>query len=82
MERKNGWQIAEVNGETSPYGVQPLMGRAQWDTDALRGDLGLYVLDHLGAPEAVLVVDETGFLKKIAAFGRDGAPIERHSRPR
>ena len=64
MERKNGWQIAEVNGETSPYGVQPLMGRAQWDADALRGDLRPYVLEHLGAPEAVLVVDETGFLKK------------------
>jgi SRSO17 transposase len=63
-ERKNGWQIAELNGETTPYGVQHLLGRAQWDADALRDDLRPYVVEHLGASQAVLVVDETGFLKK------------------
>jgi SRSO17 transposase len=64
VERKNGWQIAEINGETTPYGVQHLLGRAQWDADALRDDLRPYVVEHLGASQAVLVVDETGFLKK------------------
>ncbi len=64
VERKNGWQVAEVNGETTPYGVQHLLGRALWDADALRDDVRPYVVEHLGAPEAVLVVDETGLLKK------------------
>jgi SRSO17 transposase len=64
VERKNGWQLAEVNGETTPYGVQHLLGRAIWDADALRDAVRPYVIEHLGAPEAVLVVDETGFLKK------------------
>jgi SRSO17 transposase len=64
VERKNGWQIAEINGETTPYGIQHLLGRAQWDADALRDDLRPYVLEHLGASQAVLVIDETGFLKK------------------
>jgi SRSO17 transposase len=64
VERKNGWQVAEVNGETPPYGVQHLLGRAIWDAEALRDDLRPYVVEQLGAPEAVLVVDETGFLKK------------------
>jgi SRSO17 transposase len=63
-ERKNGWQIAEINGEPTPYGVQHLLGRAIWDADVLRDDLRPYVVEHLGSPEAVLVVDETGFLKK------------------
>ena len=39
VERKNGWQVAEVNGEATPYGVQHLLGRAVWDADALRDDL-------------------------------------------
>lgn len=64
VERKNGWQIAEINGETTPYGIQHLLGRAQWDADALRDDLRPYVVEHLGASQAVLVIDETGFLKK------------------
>ena len=64
VERKNGWQIAEINGETTPYGIQHLLGRAQWDADALRDDLRPYVLEHLGASQAVLVIDETGLLKQ------------------
>jgi SRSO17 transposase len=64
VERKNGWQLAEVNGDVTPYGVQHLLGRAQWDADALRDALRPYVVEHLGAPQAVLVVDETGLLKK------------------
>lgn len=64
VERKNGWQVAEVNGDTTPYGVQHLLGRAQWDAEEVRDDLRSYVVEHLGDPQAVLVVDETGFLKK------------------
>ena len=64
IERKNGWQLAEVNGEATPYGVQHLLGRAIWDADALRNDLRPYVVEHLGTPQGVLVVDETGFIKK------------------
>jgi len=63
-ERKNSWQLAEVNGDATPYGFQHLLGRADWEPDAVRDELRWYVLDHLREPDAVLVVDETGFLKK------------------
>lgn len=63
-ERKNGWQLAEYLGEATPDGVQHLLARADWDADAVRDDLIGYVSDHLGEPEGVLIVDETGFLKK------------------
>ncbi len=64
IERKNGWQIAEHSGAASPDGVQRLLATAQWDADKVRDDLRAYVVEHLGHPDAVLVVDETGFLKK------------------
>jgi SRSO17 transposase len=64
IERKNSWQLAEALGDDAPYGIQHLMGRAQWDADAVRDDLREYVVEHLGEKEAVLVCDETGFLKK------------------
>jgi SRSO17 transposase/predicted flap endonuclease-1-like 5' DNA nuclease len=63
-ERKNGWQLAEVAGNTTPYGLQHLLGRASWDADALREDLREYVIEHLADDEGVLIVDETGFIKK------------------
>jgi SRSO17 transposase len=63
-ERKNGWQVAEHLGEATPDGVQHLLARADWDADAVRDDLLGYVAEHLGDPDGVLVVDETGFLKK------------------
>jgi SRSO17 transposase len=62
--RKNAWQLAEHSGEAVPDGIQRLMNAAQWDADAVRDDLRRYVIDHLGEAPAVLVVDETGFLKK------------------
>ena len=62
--RKNGWQLAEALGDASPDGVQHLLARADWDADAVRDDLIGYVAEALGAPDGVLVVDETGFLKK------------------
>jgi SRSO17 transposase len=65
VERKNGWQIAEAIGEVGPRGVQRLLSAATWDADGVRDDLRDYVVDHLGdAATGVLVVDETGFLKK------------------
>lgn len=64
VARKNGWHVAEYLGETCPDGVQRLLNAAHWDADAVREDLRTYVVEQLGDPEAVLVVDETGFLKK------------------
>jgi SRSO17 transposase len=64
VERKNGWQLAEQAGETTPDGMQRLLTTARWDPDALRDDVRAYVVEHLGDPGGVLVVDETGFLKK------------------
>jgi SRSO17 transposase len=63
-ERKNSWQLAELAGEATPDGMQRLLSTAHWDADAVRDDLVAYVLSHLGDPEAVLVLDETGFVKK------------------
>jgi SRSO17 transposase len=63
-ERKNGWQLAEHLGDANPDGVQHLLARADWDADTVRDDLTRYVSEHLGDPGGVLVVDETGFLKK------------------
>jgi SRSO17 transposase len=62
--RKNGWQLAEHAGERTPDGMQRLLATADWDPDLVRDDLRGYVVEHLGDPQAVLVVDETGFLKK------------------
>jgi SRSO17 transposase len=62
--RKNSWQLAEAVGADTPHGFQRLLGRAQWDTDEVRNDLQSYVMDHVGDAHGVLIVDETGFLKK------------------
>jgi SRSO17 transposase len=64
IERKNGWQIAEHVGATTPDSVQRLLATAHWDADQVRNDLQTYVAEYLGHPDAVLVIDETGFLKK------------------
>lgn len=64
LDRKNCWTIAEHRGEVSPDGLQHLLARARWDADAVRDDLRGYVLAHFADPGAVLVVDETGDLKK------------------
>ena len=64
VERKNGWQLAEVLGERGPHGVQRLLAEADWDQEAVRDELRDYVLAHLGEEAGILVVDETGFLKK------------------
>ena len=64
VERKNGWQLAEHAGDATPYGVQRLLSGYVWDADLVRDDLKQYVVEHLGDGDGVLVVDETGFIKK------------------
>lgn len=64
IKRKNGWQLAELAGEQNPDGIQRLLNNALWDADTVRDDLREYIVAHLGDEGAVLVVDETGFLKK------------------
>ena len=64
VERKNGWQLAEQAGDATPDGVQRLLYNYRWEADLVRDDLRDYVVEHLGEADGVVVVDETGFLKK------------------
>jgi SRSO17 transposase len=64
IDRKNCWTLAELSGHSSPDRLQHLLARAVWDADGVRDDLRAYVVDHLGDDDAVLVVDETGDVKK------------------
>ncbi|MDQ1005719.1 SRSO17 transposase [Streptomyces sp. V4I23] len=73
VERKNCWQLAEQAGLARPGPMQRLLRYARWDADAVRDDLRAYVADHLGTDDAVLIVDETGFVKK----GRASAGVQR-----
>ena len=67
LPRKNCWTIAEHAGDATPDGMQHLLAHAKWDADGMRDDVRGYVAEHLGDPRAVLVVDETGDLKKGTA---------------
>jgi SRSO17 transposase len=67
LPRKNCWTIAEHAGDATPDGMQHLLARACWDADGVRDDVRSYVTEHLGDPDAVLVADETGDLKKGTA---------------
>jgi SRSO17 transposase len=64
LPRKNCWTIAEHAGEASPHGMQHLLATACWDTDGVGEDLRGFVVEHLGEPDGVLIIDETGDLKK------------------
>ena len=64
LPRKNCWTIAEQAGDATPDGMQHLLARARWDADGVRDEVRAFVIEHLGDPEAVLVADETGDLKK------------------
>ncbi|MFD1516987.1 IS701 family transposase [Pseudonocardia yunnanensis] len=64
LPRKNCWTIAEWVGEATPHAMQHLLCRASWDADAVRDDVRDYVVEHLHDDDAVLVVDETGDVKK------------------
>src|ERR671926_1006190 len=71
--RKTGWMRAEAAGDPGPWRQQALLGRAQWDADALRDLVRDYVVETLAEPDGVLVVDETGFLKQ----GRSSCGVAR-----
>ncbi|WP_182878255.1 IS701 family transposase, partial [Microbispora sp. H10670] len=64
IERKNGWQLAEAAGDAAPDRMQRLLNSARWDPRQVRVDLRDYVMDNLGHRDGVLIVDDTGFLKK------------------
>uniref|UniRef100_UPI001873B462 IS701 family transposase n=1 Tax=Nocardiopsis kunsanensis TaxID=141693 RepID=UPI001873B462 len=73
VERKNGWQLAEAAGVAEPTGIQHFVDRSRWDADVVRDAVRSYAAQALAGPQAVLVVDETGFLKK----GRLSAGVQR-----
>src|SRR3546814_9318524 len=62
--RKTGWMRAEAAGDPGPWRQQAILGRGRWDADALRDIVCDYVVEALGADDAALVIDETGFLKQ------------------
>ena len=64
IARKTGWMMSEQAGLARPWRIQGLLGRNRWDADALRDEIRAYVVEALGSDDGVLVVDETGFLKK------------------
>src|SRR3954451_14126910 len=64
VERKNGWQLAEQVGHQHPRTIQRVLDRSAWDANAVRDDLREQVVEELGDEDGVLVVDETGFVKK------------------
>lgn len=62
--RKTGWMRAEAAGDPGPWRQQAILGRGRWDADALCDIVRDYVVENLATPDAVLVIDETGFLKQ------------------
>jgi SRSO17 transposase len=73
IERKNGWQLAEAAGDATPDGMQDFLSRMRWEADQVRDDLCAYAVEHLGDAGAVLVLDETGFVKK----GKQSCGVQR-----
>jgi SRSO17 transposase len=73
IERKNSWQLAELIGDSTPYGLQQFLYRSPWDPDAVQEDLRSYVVKYLGDEDGTLIVDETGFVKK----GKHSAGVQR-----
>ncbi len=80
LPRKNCWTIAEHAGDASPDGMQDLLARAQWDDGQGRADVRGFIAGQLGDPDAVLIVDETGDLKKGRHTPRGPAPVLGHGR--
>ncbi len=74
LPRKNCWTIAEHAGDASPAGMQHFLSRARWNADEVRDDIRDFVVEHLGDEDAVLVVDETGDLKKGIGAARQASP--------
>lgn len=75
IERKNGWQLAEEAGESTPYAMQYLLDRASWDAELLRDVVRAYLNEMIGEVTGMLVIDETGFLKK----GTKSVGVQRQS---
>ncbi|MEW2581656.1 IS701 family transposase [Streptomyces syringium] len=73
LERKNGWTLAEAAGHAGPDRIHRLLNRIDWDADEILDDVREYVVGHLGDRDAVLIVDDTGFLKK----GERSAGVQR-----
>ena len=81
VERKNGWHLAEHAGEGRPDGMQRLLNSAVWDADLVRADLCIYILEQLGDPKAILVIDETSVRKRGKKIGRSRHAALRHNWP-
>jgi hypothetical protein len=81
VERKNGWQLAEHAGEARPDGMQRLLNSASWDADLVRDDLRAYVLERLGDPHAILVIDAHECSQARQKIRRSGQAALRHNRP-
>src|SRR5262249_47605610 len=64
VKRKNGWQLAEQAGESTPDGMQRLLSSATWSAESVRDELHEYIIEYMADADGVLVVDETGFLKQ------------------
>jgi SRSO17 transposase len=73
VSRKNGWQLAEHAGHATPDGLQHLLSRSRWDAGEVRDDLHDYVAEHLGTDDGILIIDDTGFIKK----GTTSAGVQR-----
>ncbi|MET7849005.1 IS701 family transposase [Streptomyces avermitilis] len=73
VDRKNSWQLAEQAGHPTPDGLQHLLAGSKWEPDDVRDDLQEYVADKLGGPDGVLIIDDTGFIKK----GTTSAGVQR-----
>ncbi|WP_412102001.1 transposase [Kitasatospora purpeofusca] len=71
--RKNGWQLAEYAGHSTPGGLQHLLAGARWNADEIRDEIQRYVAEHLGEADGVLIIDDTGFVKK----GTTSAGVQR-----
>ncbi len=79
LERKNGWTLAEEAGHAGPDRIHRLLNRIDWDAEEVLDNVREYVVEHLGDPEAVLIVDDTGFLKK--GPHRQGSSANIRARP-
>ena len=65
VDSRSCWQVAEQAGDTSPHRMQRLLGEAVWDADAVRDDVRRYVVDEMGDPAGVLIIDDTGDRKSV-----------------
>ncbi|MDH6118855.1 hypothetical protein ABH930_002846 [Kitasatospora sp. GAS204A] len=78
LERKNGWTLAEETGHAGPDRIHRPLNRIRWYADEVLESVRDFVIEHLGDRDAVLIVDDTGFLKKGGPFGRGPAAELRH----